>query len=594
MTDFIIRFFISNIVIGLIICILLASRRLLRLTDRTRYHLWFLLLGALTVPFLPLGTIRIPRLLSLSGAWNSPSAPRALPAEGAAAASGALDWMNDFSLSAGSRMPSCAGTFLGILWAAGILFAGIRLLRSAAVLHAVKKSALPLQNPHIGMVYQNCLKEMKIRRRIPISSSAFLKSPMITGLFLPQIYLPIQLAEDFRAGEIRYMLLHELQHYKHRDALPNVWMNLACILYWFNPLVRYALREMQTDREIACDASVLQMLRREEYRNYGSTLLRYAEQISHAPFPLTAGLGGSMGQMERRIRNIVGYQPVSLRKKLRSAAAFVCTCLLLSAFLPALSAVSADPGYYVFEEDDSRIAYVDYSADFKDTYGSFVLYDADRGQWMIYNRDAALRRVPPASTYKIYAALHALESGVITPGASLLPWNGLRYPYDTWNADQTLESAMTDSVTWYFQTLDRQMGLESIREFIRKIGYGNRLAEGDADTYWFNSSLKISPVEQVELLQKFHEGTLPFSSENVRTVEDSIRLSVTEQGTLYGKTGTESANGRNFSGWFVGYLEHGEGTYYFATYMQKDDYASGTAAAELTLRILCELGIWAQ
>ena len=33
------------------------------------------------------------------------------------------------------------------------------------------------------------------------------------------------------------MLLHELQHYKHKDAFANHLMNLAGILYWFNPFV---------------------------------------------------------------------------------------------------------------------------------------------------------------------------------------------------------------------------------------------------------------------------------------------------------------------------------------------------------------------
>ncbi len=32
------------------------------------------------------------------------------------------------------------------------------------------------------------------------------------------------------------------------------------ILYWFNPLVWYAFKEMRIDREIACDISVLKSL----------------------------------------------------------------------------------------------------------------------------------------------------------------------------------------------------------------------------------------------------------------------------------------------------------------------------------------------
>ena len=55
------------------------------------------------------------------------------------------------------------------------------------------------------------------------------------------------------------MLLHELQHYRHKDAIANYLMNFAGVLYWFNPFVWFALREMRNDREVACDTSVLKI-----------------------------------------------------------------------------------------------------------------------------------------------------------------------------------------------------------------------------------------------------------------------------------------------------------------------------------------------
>ena len=72
-----------------------------------------------------------------------------------------------------------------------------------------------------------------------------------------------------------------------------------------------------------------------------------------------------------------------------------------------------------------------------------------------------------------------------------------------------------------------------------------------------------------------------------------IRLSATERGTLYGKTGTESMDGKSTSGWFIGYIENESGTYYFATNIRQEDHATGTAATGLTFRILADLGIWA-
>ena len=86
--------------------------------------------------------------------------------------------------------------------------------------------------------------------------------------------------------------------------------------------------------------------------------------------------------------------------------------------------------------------------------------------------------------------------------SSFIAWNGETYPFEAWNADQTLQSAMNSSVNWYFESVDEQLGAADISNYIQEIGYGNENISGDFSTYWMESSLKISPIEQVELLTK--------------------------------------------------------------------------------------------
>ena len=182
-------------------------------------------------------------------------------------------------------------------------------------LRAIKKFALPLQNPAVHRLYHRCLKEMSIHKNIPVYSTAFLKSPIITGLLKPCIYLPIHLISDYNESDMRYMLLHELQHYKYKDAIGSFLMNLAGVIYWFNPLVWYGLKEMRNDREVACDTSVLKNLEKDAYEDYGNTLINFAEKISLSPFPFATGLGGNMEQMKRRIINIASYEKPTVKKE---------------------------------------------------------------------------------------------------------------------------------------------------------------------------------------------------------------------------------------------------------------------------------------
>lgn len=594
MAEFMIRFLICNIFISIIIGILLLVKQLLRnnLTNRMHYNLWYLLLGLLAVPFIPVQPIYFLQIFPWFGSLKNTSISPIETIINETAAQNqpnTANWMNDFSISVSQSTPAAIGLILCILWGIGIFIMIVLMIKSMLRFKSIKNSALPLQNQAVRKLYHDCLDKMHITKPIPVYSTAFLKSPVIVGLFRPCIYLPIHLISDYNENDIRYMLMHELEHYRYKDALANYFMNIISVLYWFNPFVWHSLKEMKNDREVACDTSVLKLLDKDAYEDYGYALINFAEKVSLTPFPFTTGISGSMKQMQRRVINIANYRPASFKKKLHSTLVYIMIALFLSGTAPLLSIQAAENNRFYFDETYRNITYIDLSDVFEGYNGSFVLYDAAEDSWQIYNKEYATTRISPASTFKIYSALLGLESGIITPNQSLILWNGQNYRYDLWNADQTLDSAMQNSVTWYFQALDQQTGLSSIKEYVQEIGYGNRRIEGDISSYWINSSLKISPVEQVEMLKKLYYNQFGFSPENIKAVKDSIRLYSTDNGTLSGKTGTEEVNGKNTSGWFIGYIEKDSHTYFFALNIQSEKLASGPLATELTFSILSDL-----
>ena len=482
MPDFMIRFLICNIFISIVIGILLAARGLFQkyLSARMQYHLWFFLSGLLAVPFCPFRSAGPGRLFSILKNHFLITQVKLYICiytyilNKTADITGTGNLIYDFALSVNRKTPSAAGSILFCIWIAGMFFMLMFLTRSALRLHRLKRAALPLQNVRVRRLYQCCLKEAGIVKNIPVYSSAFLKSPVITGLWKPSVYLPVSFVSECPSVNLRYMLLHELQHYRHKDIPAGFLMNMIHVVYWFNPFVLYALKEMRTDREIACDASVLGILDETERAGYGHTLIDLAEKISLSPFPFAAGIGESRKQIHRRIRSIASYRKPARRDIRKGIAAFVLICAVLSCFVPILSARAADTGTY---------------------------------RW-----NPARRQV-------------VLEEGVITPSRSLILWDGKTYPFASWNADQTLSSALTFSVNWYFQALDAQLGRAAIDRYIQNTGYGNQDTSGSLSSYWMESSLKISPVEQVELLTKLYTNRFDFAQEHIDSVTDAIRLS---------------------------------------------------------------------
>lgn len=596
MSDFMIQFFICNLFISGMIGILVAAKRIFKksLSCQMQYHLWFLLLGLLAVPFIPFTPPGFPQLF----AWLEKTASPSVSPNGTILttppdmnSAQTADWTNDFAISVKGSSLSSMGYLLFCIWIAGIFVMLLFMLKAHLHLRILKKSTLPLQNQNIRQLYDCCLKECGITRAIPIRSTAFLKSPVIAGFLNPCIYLPLHLISDYKESDMRYMLLHELCHYKHKDALVGYLMNFAGVFYWFNPFVWYAFREMHSDREIACDSSVLNMLEEDSYEDYGNTLLQFAEKISLTPFRFFTGLSGNVKQITRRIINIASYEKPSLRKQLKGFTAFLLTAALLLGISPVLSTYAANVNRYTWKTESKTITHVNLSSYFGDYEGSFVLYDQKNNTWNIYNMDRALLRVSPDSTYKIYDALFGLEEGIITPKESFLPWNGDFYSIEAWNKDQTLQSAMQASVNWYFQEIDRQLGASLISEYVQKIGYGNERIRGDISSYWSESSLKISPIEQVELLTNLYNNRFGFASQNIEAVKDALRLSSSETETFYGKTGTGRIENQDISGWFTGFVETADNTWFFATNIRADKDAAGSNAAEITMSILTDLNL---
>lgn len=561
-----------------------------------QYNLSIIFLAVLIVPFLPINSapssISWRHLLTASSSTNGDIQTTFLSGNGYN-----LDKINDFAVSVSTQIPTFIHTLLVFFWGIGIFIMFFLLYRSVKQIKALHSSALPLQNEELNALYIECLNEVNSKHTIPIYSTAFLKSPVLAGFLHPRIYLPIHLISDFNAGtisatDIRYMLLHELQHYKHKDILIGYLINTVNVFYWFNPLIWYFLKRIRQERELACDSAVLQLLKETEYKSYGNTLINFAETIALTPFPFTMGISGNAKQLKGRILNIASFRKPTFTQKIRGYLIYIFVSTIIIGCVPILSVYASDQTEYHFDTTGKNITQLNLSSNFGNYTGSFVLYDQATDKWNIYNMDHASTRVPPNSTYKIYDALLGLEFGIITPEHSTFTWNGEPCPFESWESDQDLTSAIHNSVNWYFQAIDSQAGFQSVKTFLQTINYGNQNTGTNLNLYWTDFSLKISPIEQVELLQNFYQNNFHFDRKNIQAVKNALLLSTTSSGSLYGKTGTGRVNGKDVNGWFVGYIESDNNTYYFATNIQAPSNATGSQATEITETILSDFGIW--
>ena len=143
-----------------------------------------------------------------------------------------------------------------------------------------------------------------------------IQSPFVIGVFRPKIILPYCMDEK----EQLYVIQHEKTHIKHYDPLIRAAGLVCTCLYWWNPLVWFAVHKMNEDMEMFCDESTLRHFSFEERKSYAMTMLSFAAKRSG----FSIGLAFGKSNTERRVVNIM--------KKRKNNPIILCFALLLVAF----------------------------------------------------------------------------------------------------------------------------------------------------------------------------------------------------------------------------------------------------------------------
>lgn len=216
-------------------------------------------------------------------------------------------------------------------------------------------------------------------------------------------------------------------------------------------------------------------------------------------------------------------------------------------------------------------------------------------------------RVSPASTFKVPHALFALDAGVVDGSRSEIPWDGVSRPFEVWNRNHSLPSAMRYSVVWYFQRLAEQIGPSREKAYLRKIGYGNADTSSGLTTFWLGGSLRITPEEQLAFLDRLFTDDLPFSKTHMDAVRGFMVQApgVVQRGptevpfapgladpktVLRVKTGGADT-GNEHVRWLLGHVQRGTRGWTFVAAV-RSRHALSNEAIELAGQRLQDEGVW--
>lgn len=182
------------------------------------------------------------------------------------------------------HVPEFIAPVIFALWALAALVVLVRLIVAFLALERLKHDSLPLSVEYRDSM-PRWMNALKGSRDVRICVSDDIEVPIAVGLFDSMVLLPSHLVHSLDPAEIDQISLHELGHLLRGDDWTNAVQRIACALLFFNPAVWFISRQMDVEREVACDDYVLQLTG--QVRSYAFCLTKMAEMTAwpHRPMP---------------------------------------------------------------------------------------------------------------------------------------------------------------------------------------------------------------------------------------------------------------------------------------------------------------------
>lgn len=237
----------------------------------------------------------------------------------------------------------------------------------------------------------------------------------------------------------------------------------------------------------------------------------------------------------------------------------------------------------------------EFEAFFQDagTTGTIAILNFLESSVWLHNVQRAHEKFPPASTFKFYSSLVALQTGVVTDiDTQIFKWDGIERGRAAWDKDHTLRSAFSASALHVYQNIVRDIGVRGMNNYLETSQYGTGKATPEnIETFWITDALTTSTWDQLYFLKRLYMANdLPFTDRTIEQVKDISFIERDDDYILFGKTGLTTAVEPSM-GWFVGWVVRRDNTYIFALNLDVTEPEHVEARISITKNILRSLGI---
>jgi beta-lactamase regulating signal transducer with metallopeptidase domain len=173
--------------------------------------------------------------------------------------------------------------------------------------------------------------ELRIKRDVRILCQWEYGAPAM--LFPKTVLMPIDTLVSMNDEQVKLMLRHELMHFRRGDHILGLLLSLLNAVYWFNPIVWIAFKQIRADMETACDSDVVRHFSSDEKITYAAIILSLFSKKQYGHLVLGMVQGKTKQIAEKRIKGV--FMQPKTNKKIRAAAFLLMAVLLFTCFTTA-------------------------------------------------------------------------------------------------------------------------------------------------------------------------------------------------------------------------------------------------------------------
>jgi hypothetical protein len=225
--------------------------------------------------------------------------------------------------------------FISSIWAAGFLIVVARLCGGWVLLRLSVRKAERTSDTYLLNEFNEACSDLSIAG-IDLRTDPQRVVPFVFGMVQRHLVLPHH-ANRWPKAQLQAVLRHELAHLKRGDPQTLLLGAFCCALYWINPVVWIAARELNIESEVASDNQVLNLRPEpEEYAQHLIAMTWFAQESDRCSPAIMR-----RSQLERRVVAVIHH---GTNRGNLSYASQVAILLISAVVVWPLSSLSSRPG----------------------------------------------------------------------------------------------------------------------------------------------------------------------------------------------------------------------------------------------------------